>query len=373
MIDTIRLKSPAISQETARAAAQLLTRRSAVKIDTGELLYEFTSESLRGSYDARVMVQVKNETWFASKETQKLIKVPCEPFLEVEASVHKLMLGHNVSGGPVSFQAAARWFVSFISHQMGNVLPPADEWTALRIDVAECYQLGSYEAVEEYITSLNAATYPRREVNRYANESIYCPGTTTTVKAYHKGPEFSKHDSRRLRPYLEPNALEGLQLEANGILRVETEIKSKAIQAAIEQEPLVKHISEEWLMKTHDREVVRLLKEGQSEMETVRTTKQVRRRLYEWYTAAQAGPLYATWLALASVGEQEARKDMPRRTWYDHKKKLLDAGCTWSGTNVITFQTLIPEGFAPVRMDPRRLVEEAFSVTQQLAEYQEVA
>lgn len=367
MIDTLRLRSPSVSEETAQAVAQLLTRRSAVKVSTGEVQYEFTSESLEGSFDARVMVQVKREEWVMPDAARSPVRRPCSPFLVVEASVHKQMMGHNVYGGPTRFQEGATWFVAFLTLHLGQQLPPAADWIVERVDVAECFHLG-YEACEEYIRSLNAATYPRRSVIRYGSESIFAPGTTTSTKAYHKGPEFYKHDFKRLRSFVDSDGLERLQVLANGILRVETEVKAKKLQA-VYGEARVGKVTDEWLAEVHDREVLRLLKEGKSDMEAVRTTQQVKRRLYEWYPGALAGTLFSTWMILASLGEEEARRDMAPRTWYRHKKQLLDAGCVWSGSNVITFETVIPEGFAPVRSDPRRMVEEAFEVSTQLDLY----
>eukprot|EP01035_Chromulina_nebulosa_P011614 gene11615-15520_t len=35
-------------------------------------------------------------------------------------------------------------------------------------------------------------------MQKYGNESIFVPGTTTTIKLYHKGPEFQKNDRKRL-------------------------------------------------------------------------------------------------------------------------------------------------------------------------------
>lgn len=367
MYDTVRLQSPEVSEQTAQAVESLLTRRQAVKLATGEVLYEFTSESLLGSWDARVMVQVKRERWVVKQGSKIPVRVVSKPYLVVEASVHKLMLGHNVYGGPTHFQPAMRWFVAFLAYQLGQELPDTSSWIVQRIDIAEAYDLGSWEACEEYIRSLQVAEYARRKVHRYGGETIFAPGTTTAIRAYHKGPEFSKHDGKRLKLLVEADQLEGLQLMANGILRVETEIKSKKLQEAFNGMPLVGNVTDGVVTKIHDREVLRLLKEGQSDVETVRTHQQVSRRLYEWYTAPQAGALYATWLRLATLGEHEVRRDLPRRTWYDHKKKLLDAGCAWSGTDVLTFRTLIPQGFAPVRTDPRRLIEEAFEVSSQMA------
>lgn len=364
MYDTIRLRSPEISDQAARAVSQFLTRRTAVKMDTGEVLYEFTSESLRGSYDARVMVQVKREEWFKGPESKIPVKLPCRPYLVVEASIHKQLMGHNVYGGPTSFQAAALWFVAFLSRQMAQDLPPAASWWVERVDLAECYEIGQ-EACEEYMASLKPVRYARRQVDTHGDTGIYSAGVTTTVKMYLKGPELQKHDYKRLRAWLSPEDLEGLQARANGIIRVETEIKTRKLQAVYE-EPTVARVQDEDLEKIHDREVARLLKEGQSDMETVRTTTQVKRRLFEWYSGPQAGALYSTWLSLATVGEKETRRDMPRRTWFHHKKLLLEAGCAWTGTDVLIFQTLIPEGFSPVRKDPRRLIEEAYEVSAQL-------
>ncbi|WP_144675089.1 phage/plasmid replication protein [Desulfitobacterium sp. LBE] len=131
------------------------------------------------------------------------------------------MLGHNVFGGPLDFSTSVKWLINFLNESFKNyavwspVLPPWDEWRVFRVDVAEVFNLGSFEAVEEWFRGVNFANFPRRTVNKYAMSGLYASGRTTTVKAYHKGVEFAKHDRKRLYRYLGLDKLNELQNFAN--------------------------------------------------------------------------------------------------------------------------------------------------------------
>lgn len=380
MLDTVRLRSPGLEEDQAAWIEYQLVRRTAVRAATGEELYQFTADELVGSWDNRISVQVRREEWVPlaeapvgvfsrplTKNQKGVCKVPCAPHVVLEGSIHKALLGHNVAGGPLSFRPAVSWFVELVSDQLEAQLPPVGEWEARRVDWAECFLLPSYEAVEEYISTLNSAVYPRRKgVIRYGRESIMSAGTTTAIKAYHKGPELGVHDRKRLRMVMEPARVVELQDLANRVLRVETSIKAKKLKADKSGKCRVVDVSDERLKAIHDEEVRRLLKEGRSEMTVVRTHREVSRRLFDRYAPAQAGPLYGTWVMLATLGETEVRKQLKRRTFFDHKKKILDAGCTWSGADVQITRTAIPQGFAPVRNNPFRLAEEDPEVTRQL-------
>lgn len=383
MLDTVRLRSPSLGEPEAVRIGRELTRRLAIKVATGEVLYEFTAGELEGSYDHRVSVQVKREEWQAvsgvfgeatvgrgKPPTTRL--VPCDPYVVIEGSIHKALLGHNVYGGPSAFDPAVRWFLDRVGSLLGVELLPAVEWEVQRVDWAEAFEL-PYEAIEEYISSLNAATYPRRRVHRYGRQAIFSPGHTTAVKAYHKGPEFACHDRRRLGRLWAEERVIHLQQQANAVLRIETSIKSRKLAADLGDKPRVVQVTDAYLQSVHDLEVARLLKEGRSEMETVRTRVEVSRRLYETYSRPMAGALFATWVQLAGVGEEETRRGMSRRSFYRHRKLLLEAGCSWSGADVYFGKTAIPAGFAPVRADPRRLSGEAPEVRRQLVSYRAAA
>jgi II/X family phage/plasmid replication protein len=390
MIDTVRLASSPVSEATIKQVEQFMERRSCVHLGTGELSYEFTSGGLLGSWDSRVSVQVEREEWThvvtagmimntssGSRVRGCTSKVACEPYLVIEGSIHKAMLGHNVYGGPIDFPSSCAWFVGELARRMGVELPSVALWRVLRADWAECFDLGSFEAVQEFIGGLNSAEFPRRTVVRHGSESLYAPGRTTTVKAYHKGVEFSAHDWKRLKHHLDHAELVMLQERANCILRLETSIKAKKLVDDFKGiKPPVVEVTQGYLERVHDREVARLLKEGKTAMDTVRTHKEVSRRLHETYSenTQLANLLFGTWLQLATLGESEVKVNMSPRTYYRQRKQLSDAGVSWQTTDVyVSKHSAIPAGFSPVRQDPRRLTDESMEVCSMLRPYQKFA
>jgi II/X family phage/plasmid replication protein len=384
MIDTIRLSSPPISEELVLSIEQFLERRSCDDLSTGERKYEFTSGGLLGSYDNRINVQIEREEWvyhppvFSKRSAGSIgatkgqsVKESCEPYLVIEGSVHKAMMGHNIFGGACEFFPACSWFLDELSNRMSVELPSVALWRVLRVDIAEAYDLGSYEAVQEVIQGLNSAEYPRRKVVRFGSESLHSAGRTSTVKAYHKGPEFSKHDRKRLSLYLDPPDLFRLQSQANDILRLETSIKTKKLVDDFGSKPFITEVSTSYLEQVHDTEVARLLSEGKTDMDTVRNNKAVMTRLQETYNPELASRLFGTWLSLAALGEDGVKKSIKRSTFYLHKKQLQEAGVSWLSTDIyVKTHTAIPEGFSLTRSDSRRLTEESFEVRNMLRPYQ---
>lgn len=380
MIDTVKAISPPLDEETAHAAEMGLTLKLAVAMSSGEQLYAITSEALSGTYDARVSVRLLRErikvlgrTITSAGQRPQTVLESCAPYLSIECSVHKQMEGHNITGGPSDLLAAVRWLVDHVGHLLGGVkLPDGADWVLERVDVTECYAL-SFEAIQEYIGTLNNASYPRRKVHRYGSEAIFAPGSWSSVKVYHKGPEFAKHDRQRLLKLLEKSDVVELQDKANGIMRVEVGIHAEQLKADFGKKPCVKDVSMEYLQRVHDTQVAKLLREGKSEMRTVRNTEEVSRRLYSMYSAAQAGPLFATWVRLATLGEREAKLGLSRPTWYRHRKQLEEAGCSWNGTDIQITKTSIPEGFTLCRRDARRDGSESAAVASAMSAYRMAA
>jgi II/X family phage/plasmid replication protein len=133
-------------------------------------------------------------------------------------------------------------------------------------------------------------------------------------------------------------------------------------------------VTQAYLEGVHDREAARLLKEAAGTMETVRTHREVSRRLQSTYQGELGNRLFGTWLQLAALGEKEVKRDMAARTFYRQRKQLIDAGCSWAATDVIILKTsAVPQGFSPVRYDRRRLTEEAEQVKLQLYSYSRAA
>jgi len=371
MLDTVKLQSPEIGERLAAAIESRLVTRWAVDRETGQLLWEFTSGSLEGSYDHRIAVAVKRERWESVQlpggRVSTLLR-QSRPYLVVEGSVHKAMLGHNLQGGPLDPVASCRWFVDHIGAGLRVDLPAADDWLARRLDWAEVFAL-DYACCEAFIRGLAVADFPRRSPRRYGDQSVMVPGRTTSVKVYHKGPEFAVHDRPRLGKVLSSEAVARLQWRANELLRVEVEIKARKLDTDMDP-PAVGRLSEEHITGLYDREVAKLLRESQRMREIVRTAEDVRRRLNECYTPAQASALFGSWMSFATLGEDWTRDQLPRSTFYDHRKKLIDAGCSWHGADVALVESgPLPAGFSLLRSSPWRVTGEDPKVSELLAPY----
>jgi II/X family phage/plasmid replication protein len=365
MIDTLRLESPPVDEALAKAVEGQLILRAGMDCATEELLYQFVSGSLKGSWESSVSVNVLRKKWISySPEPggRSLLKeVECPPYLRFEGSVHKAMLGHNVFGGPVDLCACTSWFVGDVGKRLGVDLPHWSSWRVCTLDWAEVYDLGSYEACAQYIHGLGISRYPRRKVWRYADETVAFYGTTTAQKFYHKGPEFRKNTFKQFAVATNPGYAMEVQSKAHTFLRVETSIKSKKLQSEHGGEkPHAQDISLEWVKDVYDVEVARVLKDGEADMKWVRSAESVEYRLYDVYENRLAQALYGTWLKLAANGEDAVRAKLTKATYHRHRKKLAEAGCAWHGTDVyIREDSLIPSDFRPVRSDSRRLTDES--------------
>ena len=376
----MKLESPALCEATAAEIEHHLVRRSGLDMATGELLYEITAGPLETSWESRISVRVLRE---------RLVRVPsempdekryemrrCSPFVWVEGSVHKAMLGHNVYGGPESFQGSVGWLLEDLGARVRIDLPRASEWLLRRADWAECYEL-PYEAAESYVWSLNQVQFPRRKTLRFGEETMQIGGRTTSISVYHKGPEFYQHDHKRLRHHLSPAELEALGARANETLRCEVQIKAAKLKYDHHGElPRVGDVTEDYLKPVHDREMARLVREGQGTMRTVRKQVDVRDRLFEIYNPRLAGLLFGTWLQLSALGEKETRRQMrvgrkTDRVFYDHRKQLQDAGVSWRGGDVLHVPGAsgLPQDFKPLRSDPRRVAGEHPTVAAHLAAF----
>ncbi|MBI5330719.1 MAG: replication protein [Betaproteobacteria bacterium] len=377
-IDTIRLKSPAIDESLAQYIESQCILRQAIDLGSGEKLYEITTGDLRGSWDSRIMIKVRREDYVM--QNGRPVLQNCEPYLILECSVHKVQLGHNIYGGPTDFRATCMDVAELV-----RTLLHIDEsewtwpftlyWTVQRVDWAEVYRL-PFAAIQEFFEGIYTIQFPRRnkQCSKHGSHSIHIPGTTTTIKMYHKGPEFYEHDSKRLKNYFlalrkhthphEEDAkqsrwakrrLSALQRLANNRLRVEVGINSEKFDYDFGTRPQVKDVTDDYLKGVHDKEIMRLLKEGKSDMETVRNNKQVSRRLNAEYGEKLGDIYYGFWLQLATNGEEDLKRRMKPRSFYRKRKALMDAGISWHNTDVIVVANdgALPKDFRPIRTDTR--------------------
>lgn len=362
MIDTISLESPFIDEDIALEIENKSIIRQGVNMELQEIFYQITTKELKGSYDSSLRIVVKREryeTKFDMRLRKKITSlVSCEPYLLVECSVHKLILGHNVYGGTNDFMGLCRFLISFIEKSFNFKLPSFEIWKVRRVDYAEIFDLGSMEAVFEWFRGVNHADYGRRTAERYGQNSLYFPGSTTTLKFYHKGLEFSKHDRKRLKLFIDDDKINYIQNKANRYLRVEIEVKSRKLKNDFNTNelPLVKDIKVEYLKSLYEIEVQRVLKEGAEGMKIIRDASKVQQRLYSMFSSSKAGSLLGTWYMLTTLGEDYAKQQMTKTTFYRHRKDLKDCGISWFGTNVTLKESnLLPVDFTPSIKDIRKV------------------
>lgn len=368
--DTIKIKSPSMDRSIMRRIEQQCILRSGCDLGSGEILYELFTGQLLGSWDSRISVMPKYEDYVIDKLGRPRLHA-CEPYLLIEASVHKVMLGHNVYGGPKNFQVAARYLVALVEKLLATDMPPADCWTVHRVDVAHVYNL-SKPACKEFFDSIQLRNFPRRQKKAAKYDmAVYFAGKTTTVKFYHKGDEFRLHDYARLRSFFRilfdhlhgtsdknpgrvERKLKALQRLADNRLRVEVEVHSDKFQYDFGKNPTVAEVTDDYLERIHDTEIERLLREGKQAMDTVRSTTAVITRLQNTYGDTRGGQLYGFWSALCTLNENVVRAKYSRATFFRNRKLLEEAGVSWRASNiVVTANDSLIHDFTPQRVDRR--------------------
>lgn len=391
MIDTIKLRSPTIDEGTASFLESQSILKSGVDLATGEVLYEFTTGNLEGSWDSRISLRVMREDWVSNGKSVELI--PCEPYVVVEASLHKFFYGHNVYGGPCNFRESCRVFVNFLGEILGSnheMFFEADHWQVRRVDWAEVFRL-SPGAQNEFFRALKAASYPRRAMKeaKYAT-AVHFPGAFTTFRIYAKGPEFKEHTAGLLRTALLKyirrqegevipmnlralaskkqldtsqkysyinRKIDALQRLANNRLRAEVQINADKLRHDFGGVfPKVSEMTEEYMIKVYEKEMFKLLREGKSAMETVRTHDAVVARLNSTFSKRTANSLFTFWLQLATRGEEAVKAQYSRTSFFENRAKLIKSGISWLSSDVfiVPQDTALPRDFQPLRADIRR-------------------
>lgn len=368
--DTIKLKSPSMDRDFIRAVEQKCILRSGIDLASGEMLYELHTGQLLGSWDARISVVPKYDDWVTDKNGTPRLHA-CEPYLLVEASVHKVMLGHNVYGGPTKFMESCRYLVHLLEKLLEVNLPIADTWTVHRVDVAHVYDL-SKAACKQFFDTMQLVNFPRRKqkASKY-DMAVHFPGKTTTVKFYHKGSEFKAHEPARLRAFFKQmfkhiygddeknpdrvdRKIQALQRLADRRLRVEVGINSPKLQYDFGCDPRVCEVTDSYLEGMHDKEIERILREGKQGMETVRTTDAVCTRLQNEYGRIAGNRLYGFWQSMCTSGDEKTKDRYTKPTFYRNRKLLEDVGVSWIGSDiVIVANDSLIHDFTPQRVDRR--------------------
>ena len=201
----------------------IMTQR--IDCANGSIDFEYFNFDTSYSWNYRVKWKLSDEKFVHDPGLKKTFLEKGFPHLRIEFSAPKIILGNNIQTISESYADIAVHTVWIQFQKTFNVkLPSPEHWFLCRLDVCSNFILPSEKMVKELINYFQMLTYSRKDKQIYENECIYFPSRHATLKIYHKGPEFKKHDVKRFIDQFEGRRLLNI---ANNILRVEGELKNR--------------------------------------------------------------------------------------------------------------------------------------------------
>lgn len=323
MLDTIRVISPSIIEETYIKLKSISFEKLQIDNENNSIVYQFTNAELKGSFDSRIMVQIKTQKldrYFSLDQGKYLtINKPCDPYLEIEFSIHKYFIGHNVFGGFNDLPEKFNVFIMMIEKQFNIVLPSFLEWTIKRLDYAEAFRL---EDIENFFRYMKNCKYPRRKMFDY-DTTIMFPGQTTTVRLYSKEHEFKAHDLKKLNKNKNIDIISILK-ESKNLLRVEVQLKRKKLLAMNgDKEMKIKDYNLSCIQEVYETEICKIFK-LKEDRKLYNDTKSVLNVLYREFSQKQAMALFSTYTQISIIGQDAVKENMSKTTFYRHMKIFKD-------------------------------------------------
>lgn len=364
MIDTIKLTSPEITDEISKKILKECYINQQMILLDDSIVYEFIHTELIGSYDYRIKINVKDEIWEHNGKIPEKVKLDYK-YLEIECSVHKLMMGHNVIGGPCKLGLCVKYIVQFIEKEFDVLLPEYNLWDIKRIDIAHVFDFEEEKNVINFLEQLKNMKYPRRNTPACypGTTGLYWKGYTDTIKFYAKGAEFKKHDYKRIKKYLLKNVdnvqvkikdenirnkqkniiyeklrnNENMLIIAKKLLRIEIEVhnrKLKEIFENIDKDDYNKYDKLQKILDDYYYERVSNMLKDCKYTKLINDTRGVLKKLNDSYDFNLSNSLYATWTILATQGEQFAKSIMSKASYYRHLKQLRECNIGWNQTDL---------------------------------------
>lgn len=369
MYDTIVLQSPEITKTVLEKLVSVSQCFSGYDMMKDDVIYKFTTAKLDGSFDYRISIKVKEEKFENINGIPEKVSTP--PYIEVECSIHKLLMNHNVYGGPEEIQKSAAYLIKFIEDQLNIELPDYKEWYLRKIDVTNVYELPTPKQAINVIRNIKKTHYTRRNPVLHPT-SITFPGTLTTLKVYYKGTEFKKHDYKRTVKYLKKE-IDKLQAKgdyydkdiyllnqkikeydrilehAKKIVRFEVSIKEKLLEQYYGKNGnKIKCIDDETLKNIQKAEIEKLVKEsGDDNM--LRKNDEVLNYLIEKMGTNLGNSIYTTWCKLAQGKDpKEIIETSTKTTFYRHRKILKECNISWNNSDlkIIDINYMVPIDFS---------------------------
>lgn len=315
MIDTTKFYC-VVSEDIKNKIKSKLDLATKLNRETGEIYYKFTSGGLKGSYDTNLNISFED---IGSKYGLY------GSILIIEGSYHKWSKGINSHNGYYNLTEILVNMIKVIEKEYQVKLPRFYKWYVQRVDIAICFDIKNQDNVKSYINNMSYMTYPRRKTRFYFNESLYFSGSNTTLKIYNKLAEFMKHDVNKL---IKNNFDVSKHIfTIQGFLRYECEIKKKKLVELYNQKNiLVYKVKYEDLFGVWKSEFMRLYKINENGIGIVRSSNDVKNRLFDRYSNCKANNLYGFYLSIINEGYKNVFINNSSSTFYRKISELKKCG-----------------------------------------------
>lgn len=351
MIDTVCFLTPKIPILYIEKIQNKLKIYKCLDCETGEVIYEFSTGSILGSFDSSINLKINKDN---------TIKIIC--------SAHKVILGYNIAFGSDNLLLYANCIKKIFYKAFDVKLPDVIKWELMQIDYTLTFNLGSQENVESYVNSLKNSEYARREAKHYNNNGLQVSGATTIVKFYNKQKEFIEHDYKKIKNVVNQEKANELIDLCTGLLRVEVSIRSRKIKQiftntvyrknlrkvyykaikdfgiqsdyvqALENtfkrnKVTLKDFNIEKIIKIWESEVFKVIKD-KNNVVLVNKDNLVLDKLKSLYSSRKVSSLYTFWTLLSTRGEEHVKTLYKSATFYRLRKDLVSCGISWKDTNI---------------------------------------
>jgi len=306
MIDTVKIYT-----KIGKNIYDIIKNKSIVKKsysnETGELFYDITNDHLEGSYSSSISVRVENGAMFRFVDSYCII---------IEGSYHKFRRGYNSHNGFYDFQYLCNLLIATIENYYKIELPQLSSWYVSRVDIACVYDLDTQENIAIYINNLKQCTFPKRKVKFYKDESLYCSGSSSTLKIYNKKLEFMKHDISKFRNV--DFHLENYLHYIDGFIRFECEIKKRKFCNYLRKDIVkVNDINYDILKDIWSEEFMKLLKcNNENELIIIKSRTQLEELLNRRYKPVTARNMYNFYMSVMLDGLDAVYERMSSSSYY---------------------------------------------------------
>lgn len=190
-------------------------------------MFEYSNfQMLEPSHGYGIKFQLTDEAYVFDVALNRPVFTRVRPYIRFEFSIPKMLYGHNLDS---SFDVigACRKVKSTFEEIFICSIPYVEAWYCYRIDTCANFIMNDSNEVKKFISHLQQLDYSRKpkQIHNGATDcSLYFATRYNTLKIYHKGMEYKKHDGkRRVNILLTEEARAKEQFKADCILRIEVE------------------------------------------------------------------------------------------------------------------------------------------------------